>query len=62
MRVKPPQPPRTTPPRAHRAILDELHSHGEYIARKKFLPLKLAYISFLSTWLLSALMYVVLHH
>ncbi len=47
----------SSPPRSHEAILEELHAHGNYIARKKYLPLKLAYISFLLTWVAGAIMY-----
>ncbi len=47
----------SSPPRSHEAILEELHAHGKYIARKKYLPLKLAYISFLLTWVAGAIMY-----
>ncbi|MBK9177673.1 MAG: hypothetical protein IPM46_15355 [Flavobacteriales bacterium] len=47
----------SSPPRTHDAILEELHKHGDYIARKKYLPLRLAYITFLLTWLVGAVMY-----
>lgn len=47
----------SSPPRTHDAILEELHAHGNYIARKKYLPLRLAYITFLLTWLVGAVMY-----
>ena len=47
----------SSPPRTHDAILEELHSHGHYIARKKYRPLRLAYISFLLTWLVGAALY-----
>lgn len=42
-----------TPPHTHEAILEELHSHGRYIVRKKYLPLRLAYFSFLLTWMIA---------
>lgn len=47
-----------TPPLTHEAIMEELHSHGRYIARKKYLPLRLAYITFLITWIAGAAIYV----
>lgn len=47
----------SSPPRSHDAILEELHKHGDYIARKKYLPLRLAYITFLLTWLVGAVLY-----
>lgn len=47
-----------TPPLTHDAIMEELHSHGRYIARKKYLPLRLAYITFLMTWIAGASIYV----
>lgn len=50
----------SSPPRTHDAILDELYGHGQYIQRKKYLPLRLAYIAFLSTWVVSAVLYVTL--
>lgn len=48
----------STPPHTHDAILEELHAHGRYIARKKYLPLRLAYMTFLLTWLAGATSYV----
>lgn len=48
----------STPPRTHDAILEELHTHGRYISRRKYLPLRLAYFSFLLTWLLAAIIYL----
>jgi hypothetical protein len=47
-----------TPPHTHEAILEELHAHGRYIARKKYLPLRMAYISFLLTWVVGATFYL----
>ena len=47
-----------SPPHTHEAILEEIHAHGRYIARRKYLPLRLAYISFLLTWLIGASLYV----
>lgn len=47
----------SSPPRSHEAILEELYAHGKYIARKKYLPLRLAYMTFLLTWLAGAIMY-----
>ena len=49
----------SSPPRTHDSILDELYTHGQFIMRKKFLPLRLAYTTFLLTWLLSALLFLV---
>ncbi|MBL7963707.1 MAG: hypothetical protein JNM31_07655 [Flavobacteriales bacterium] len=46
-----------TPPLTHDAILDELHQHGRFIMRHKYLPLRLAYASFLLTLVTSALLY-----
>jgi hypothetical protein len=46
-----------SPVRSHDAIMEELHSHGRYIARKKYLPLRLAYITFLLTWVVGAVLY-----
>jgi hypothetical protein len=45
----------STPPRTHDAILEELHAHGRSISRRKYLPLRLAYLSFLLTWLMVAI-------
>jgi hypothetical protein len=47
-----------SPRHTHEAILEEIHTHGRYIARRKYLPLRLAYISFLLTWIISASLYV----
>jgi hypothetical protein len=47
-----------TPPATHEAILEELHAHGRYISRRKYLPLRLAYFSFLLTWIVGAGMYL----
>ena len=47
-----------SPRHTHEAILEEIHAHGRYIARRKYLPLRLAYISFLLTWIISASLYV----
>ncbi len=47
----------SSPPRSHDAILEELHSHGRYIARQKYTPLRMAYFSFLLTWVVGAVMY-----
>lgn len=47
----------SSPPRTHDAILDELHSHGRYIARSKYRPLRMAYIVFLLTWVIGAILY-----
>jgi hypothetical protein len=47
----------SSPPRSHEAILEELHAHGHYIAKKKYLPLRLAYITFLLTWVIGAVLY-----
>jgi hypothetical protein len=47
-----------SPPHTHEAILEEIHAHGRYIARRKYLPLRLAYISFLLTWIIGASLYV----
>jgi hypothetical protein len=47
----------SSPPRSHDAIMEELHAHGRYISRKKYLPLRLAYFTFLLTWLVGAVMY-----
>jgi len=47
----------SSPPRTHDAILDELHSHGRYIAHSKYRPLRLAYIVFLLTWVIGAVLY-----
>ncbi len=49
----------STPPRTHEAILEELHAHGRFISRRKYLPLRLAYLSFLITWLMVAIIYLV---
>jgi hypothetical protein len=48
----------STPPLTHDAIMEELHAHGRYISRKKYLPLRLAYITFLMTWIAGAVMYL----
>ncbi|MEZ4758028.1 MAG: DUF5706 domain-containing protein [Flavobacteriales bacterium] len=48
----------STPPRTHEAILEELHAHGRFISRRKYLPLRLAYLSFLLTWLMVAIIYL----
>jgi len=48
----------STPPHSHNAILEELHAHGKYIARKKYLPLRMAYITFLLTWIAGAVLYL----
>lgn len=48
----------SSPPRTHDAILEELHAHGRFIAQKKYLPLRLAYMSFLLTWVVGALLYI----
>lgn len=47
-----------SPPHTHQAIMEELHAHGRYISRKKYVPLRLAYVSFLLTWILGAILYV----
>ncbi|HOZ40262.1 MAG: hypothetical protein IPO05_12340 [Flavobacteriales bacterium] len=47
-----------SPPHTHEAILEEIHAHGRYIARRKYLPLRLAYITFLLTWLIGAALYL----
>lgn len=47
----------SSPPRTHDAILEELHAHGRYIARQKYTPLRMAYFSFLLTWVVGAVMY-----
>ncbi|MCB0792087.1 MAG: hypothetical protein H6595_02125 [Flavobacteriales bacterium] len=47
----------SSPPRTHDAILEELHAHGRFIVMHKFLPLRLAYLSFLLTLAVSALLY-----
>ncbi len=47
----------SSPPRTHDAILDELHAHGRYIAYMKYRPLRWAYITFLLTWLVGAVLY-----
>lgn len=46
-----------SPPYTHQAIIEELHSHGRYISRRKYLPLRLAYISFLLTLVVGAALY-----
>lgn len=48
----------SSPPHTHEAILEELHAHGRFISRRKYLPLRLAYVSFLLTWLVGAVMYI----
>ena len=48
----------SSPPRTHDAILEELHAHGRFISRRKYLPLRLAYLSFLLTWLVGAALYL----
>ncbi|MCB9193707.1 MAG: hypothetical protein H6597_04170 [Flavobacteriales bacterium] len=50
----------SSPPRTHDAILEELHAHGRFIVQHKFLPLRLAYLSFLITLLVSAGLYAVM--
>jgi hypothetical protein len=47
----------SSPPRTHEAILEELHAHGNYIAKRKYVPLRMAYITFLFTWVVGAVMY-----
>ena len=47
-----------SPPHTHEAIVEELHAHGRYISRRKYLPLRLAYMSFLMTWIVGATLYV----
>jgi hypothetical protein len=47
-----------SPPHTHEAIIEELHAHGRYIARRKYLPLMLAYIRFLVTLILGAALYL----
>jgi hypothetical protein len=47
----------SSPPRSHDAILEELHMHGHFIARQKYLPLRLAYFTFLLTWVVGAVLY-----
>jgi uncharacterized integral membrane protein len=47
----------SSPPRTHDAILEELHAHGNYIAKRKYVPLRVAYITFLFTWVAGAIMY-----
>ncbi|MBK7944983.1 MAG: hypothetical protein IPJ85_06605 [Flavobacteriales bacterium] len=47
----------SSPPRSHDAILEELHTHGRFIAQQKYVPLRLAYFSFLLTWLAGAMLY-----
>lgn len=47
-----------SPPHTHEAILEELHAHGRFISRRKYLPLRLAYMSFLLTWIIGATMYI----
>lgn len=47
-----------SPPHTHEAIVEELHAHGRYISRRKYLPLRLAYMSFLLTWIVGASLYV----
>lgn len=49
----------SSPPHTHEAIIEELHAHGRYIARRKYFPLMLAYLSFLLTWLAAAAAYIV---
>ncbi|MBK8498486.1 MAG: hypothetical protein IPL52_06615 [Flavobacteriales bacterium] len=48
----------SSPPHTHEAIIEELHAHGRYIARRKYFPLMLAYLSFLLTWLVAAAAYI----
>lgn len=48
-----------SPPHTHEAIIEELHTHGRYIARRKYLPLMMAYLTFLLTWLVAAGAYIV---
>ena len=47
-----------SPPHTHEAILEEIHAHGRYIARYKYVPLRLAYITFLLTWIMVAVLYL----
>ncbi|HRD52337.1 MAG TPA: DUF5706 domain-containing protein [Flavobacteriales bacterium] len=47
----------SSPPRTHEAIMEELHAHGLYIANKKYRPLRWAYITFLLTWVVGAVLY-----
>lgn len=47
----------SSPPRSHDAILEELHTHGRFIAQQKYVPLRLAYFTFLLTWLVGAVLY-----
>lgn len=47
-----------SPPHTHDAIMEELHAHGRYISRKKYLPLRLAYMTFLLTWVVGAALYL----
>jgi len=49
----------SSPPRTHDALLDELHAHGHYIARHKYAPLRLAYFTFLITWVVAAGLYTI---
>lgn len=48
----------SSPPRTHEAILEELHAHGRFISRRKYLPLRLAYLSFLLTWSMVAILFL----
>jgi len=48
----------SSPPHSHEAILEELHAHGRYISRRKYLPLRLAYMTFLLTWIAGAALYL----
>lgn len=48
----------SSPPRTHDAILEELHAHGRFISRRKYLPLRLAYLTFLLTWFVGAALYL----
>jgi len=47
-----------SPPHTHEAIIEELHAHGRFISRRKYLPLRLAYMSFLITLIVGATLYV----
>jgi hypothetical protein len=48
----------SSPPRSHDAILEEIHAHGRFISRRKYLPLRLAYLTFLITWIVGAGLYL----
>ena len=47
----------SSPPRTHDALMDELHAHGKFIATHKYAPLRLAYFTFLLTWVAAAILY-----